>query len=197
MATYSEKLKDPRWQKKRLEIMDRDNFICQLCGDSETTLNVHHKRYLKNTQVFEYENDDVTTGQMEYWMFPFELRAMKKGDCDDWANELASYLIGANVPEFRVRVVCGETRTGGGHSTVYVLDDSLSTWRHLNSTTPYAAIHGLDLKDMPTSKDTNDGIGIGQVWFSYNNQFAWHQFEGGARISYNKDKRSSIISGIM
>ena len=30
---YSEKLKDPRWQKKRLEILERDNFRCQYCGD--------------------------------------------------------------------------------------------------------------------------------------------------------------------
>jgi len=27
--TYSEKLKDPRWQKKRLEILSRDNFTCE------------------------------------------------------------------------------------------------------------------------------------------------------------------------
>ena len=143
---------------------------------------------------FEYSHDDKTTGQLEYWMFPFELRAMREGDCDDWANELASYLIGANIPEFRVRVVCGETRTGGGHSTVYVLDDSLQTWRHINSTTPYAAIHESKLSDMPTSKDKSDGIGIGQVWFSYNNKYAWQQFEGAARISYNKDKRNELIT---
>ena len=43
--TYSEKLKDPRWQKKRLEILDRDSFTCKLCGDEETTLNVHHLKY--------------------------------------------------------------------------------------------------------------------------------------------------------
>jgi 5-methylcytosine-specific restriction endonuclease McrA len=42
---YSEKLKDPRWQKKRLEIFERDNFACQLCGDSESTLVVHHFKY--------------------------------------------------------------------------------------------------------------------------------------------------------
>ena len=26
MSDYAHKLKDPRWQKKRLEIMDRDGF---------------------------------------------------------------------------------------------------------------------------------------------------------------------------
>ena len=44
--TYSDKLKDPRWQKKRLEILNRDNFCCQQCFDSESTLHVHHRRYL-------------------------------------------------------------------------------------------------------------------------------------------------------
>ena len=42
---YSEKLRDPRWQKKRLEIMNRDEFTCQACSDSKSTLNVHHMQY--------------------------------------------------------------------------------------------------------------------------------------------------------
>lgn len=42
---YSEKLKDPRWQKKRLEILQRDEFKCQWCGDTKTTLHVHHDIY--------------------------------------------------------------------------------------------------------------------------------------------------------
>ena len=45
MSNYSTKLKDPRWQKKRLQIMNRDKFKCKLCGDEETTLNVHHIEY--------------------------------------------------------------------------------------------------------------------------------------------------------
>jgi 5-methylcytosine-specific restriction endonuclease McrA len=43
---YSEKLLDPRWQKKRLEIMQRDGFACFWCGDTKTTLHVHHEMYL-------------------------------------------------------------------------------------------------------------------------------------------------------
>jgi len=45
MSSYSEKLKDPRWQKKRLEIFERDEFTCVSCGDKKNTLVVHHKRY--------------------------------------------------------------------------------------------------------------------------------------------------------
>ena len=43
--TYLQKLKDPRWQKKRLEIMNRDEFMCMNCADTESTLNVHHISY--------------------------------------------------------------------------------------------------------------------------------------------------------
>lgn len=43
--SYSSKLKDPRWQKKRLEILNRDNFSCHNCGDTESTLHVHHIAY--------------------------------------------------------------------------------------------------------------------------------------------------------
>lgn len=57
--TYSEKLKDPRWQKKRLEIMERDNFTCVHCEDKETTLNVHHKKY--NGEPWKSKNEDLET----------------------------------------------------------------------------------------------------------------------------------------
>ena len=43
--SYSELLLDPRWQKKRLEIMQRDNFKCKFCGCSYDTLHVHHLDY--------------------------------------------------------------------------------------------------------------------------------------------------------
>jgi hypothetical protein len=43
--TYSDKLRDPRWQKKRLLVMQRDGFRCAYCGDQKSTLNVHHLKY--------------------------------------------------------------------------------------------------------------------------------------------------------
>jgi len=32
-SDYSKKLKDPRWQKKRLKIFKSDKFKCKICGD--------------------------------------------------------------------------------------------------------------------------------------------------------------------
>lgn len=45
--TYFEKLKDPRWQKKRLCVMKRDGFKCRDCGDGKSSLQVHHCHYSK------------------------------------------------------------------------------------------------------------------------------------------------------
>ena len=43
--TYSEKLRDPRWQRRRLEILERDGWTCQHCDETDKTLHVHHKWY--------------------------------------------------------------------------------------------------------------------------------------------------------
>lgn len=61
MTPYSEKLKDPRWQKVRLEIMSRDNFQCRLCHSRETTLTVHHKRYSKSGNPWDASPLDLVT----------------------------------------------------------------------------------------------------------------------------------------
>jgi formate-dependent nitrite reductase cytochrome c552 subunit len=60
--TYSEKLKHPKWQKKRLEIMQRDNFKCRCCLDCEKTLNVHHIYYdNKYKNPWDYPNELLIT----------------------------------------------------------------------------------------------------------------------------------------
>ena len=45
MNEYAEKLRDPRWQKKRLKILERDNWTCRNCGATEKTLIVNHLKY--------------------------------------------------------------------------------------------------------------------------------------------------------
>lgn len=58
---YSEKLRDPRWQRRRLDILQRDDFTCQICFDTTTTLHVHHRRYLAGREPWEYGDHDLTT----------------------------------------------------------------------------------------------------------------------------------------
>jgi hypothetical protein len=61
MKTYFEKLKDPRWQRKRLEIMQRDDFKCLSCDDSTQTLNVHHAYYVTGRNPWDYPSWSLST----------------------------------------------------------------------------------------------------------------------------------------
>lgn len=59
MTTYRELLLDPRWQRKRLEVLESAGWACETCGDTETTLHVHHMRYVKGRKPWEYERQEL------------------------------------------------------------------------------------------------------------------------------------------
>lgn len=59
MASYSEKLRDPRWQRKRLEILSRADFKCERCSDDTVCLHVHHREYRPNADPWDYSNDEL------------------------------------------------------------------------------------------------------------------------------------------
>jgi len=57
---YHQLLKDGRWQRRRLEIMQRDDFKCTKCGTTND-LNVHHIRYIAGRKPWEYDDSDLIT----------------------------------------------------------------------------------------------------------------------------------------
>lgn len=59
--SYAEKLRRPEWQKKRLEILNRDGFACTSCGDTESELHVHHGYYEKGVEPWEYPDESLRT----------------------------------------------------------------------------------------------------------------------------------------
>lgn len=56
---YQQLLLDPRWQRRRLEVMGRNDFTCESCSDSESTLNVHHVRYQRGVKPWEYKDEEL------------------------------------------------------------------------------------------------------------------------------------------
>ena len=42
---YSEQLQDPRWKRRRYEILVRDKHACKICGYLGPHVNVHHIEY--------------------------------------------------------------------------------------------------------------------------------------------------------
>lgn len=57
---YRKKLQDPRWQRKRLEIFERDEWTCQECGATDKPLHVHHLEYHR-CQPWEYHESKLVT----------------------------------------------------------------------------------------------------------------------------------------
>lgn len=60
-AKYAQKYRDPRWQKKRLEVMQRDGFKCLFCGAADKTLNVHHCYYIAGRDPWDYHPASLLT----------------------------------------------------------------------------------------------------------------------------------------
>ncbi len=58
--SYSELLKDPHWQKKRLEIMQRDKWQCVSCMDNNSELHVHHLKYSTEMPWDELDENLIT-----------------------------------------------------------------------------------------------------------------------------------------
>lgn len=61
MDDYKELLKDPRWQKMRLQVFERDQWTCKGCGSTSSTLHVHHLYYRHNCAPWEYPIDALKT----------------------------------------------------------------------------------------------------------------------------------------
>lgn len=58
---YTDQLKKPNWQRRRLQIFERDGFACTQCGDTENELQVHHKIYFPGVEAWEYHDSDLIT----------------------------------------------------------------------------------------------------------------------------------------
>jgi 5-methylcytosine-specific restriction endonuclease McrA len=58
---YSDMLRDPRWQRKKTEVLIRDNFTCQHCNATDKTLVVHHIRYERGLAPWDYGNEYLLT----------------------------------------------------------------------------------------------------------------------------------------
>lgn len=99
--TYSQKLRDPRWQKKRLEIFQRDDFKCVICKSGTKNLQVHHVVYRK----------------LEPWEYPDYCYQTLCEDCHEERQELTDKAVDAlrmqikDFPTDRLETVAGRLMT--------------------------------------------------------------------------------------
>jgi 5-methylcytosine-specific restriction endonuclease McrA len=99
-AEYTGLLLNPRWQRRRLEIMKRDNFSCLLCQNPNDTLHVHHLDYIDGLKPWEYEDYFLITTCEECHKWLHSLRGMPL--------HVVGLLIAAKLKLDRIKV--GDTR---------------------------------------------------------------------------------------
>ena len=56
---YWQKLQDPRWQRRRLVVMERAAFKCEECGSGEAMLTVHHSYYQRGVEPWDYPDESL------------------------------------------------------------------------------------------------------------------------------------------
>jgi hypothetical protein len=120
-----------------------------------------------------YVYDETQHGFTEFWQFTYETLQLGAGDCEDGAVLMASLLIAAGVPRWRVRVAGGLVKTGqptaptGGHGWCCYLRQSdqkwiVLDWCYLPDMAPIA--------EKMVFKDNKNYI---ETWFSWNDKWTW------------------------
>ncbi|MEY4342718.1 MAG: hypothetical protein RL736_514 [Pseudomonadota bacterium] len=124
-----------------------------------------------------YIGDNLSSGVVEYWQFPFETLRLGTGDCEDGALLIAALAVNSGVPAFRLRVVAGfvqpaPTAPQGGHGYVAYLRESDNQW---------VAIDWCYLQDSNTPVASKPILKNNTVyknmWFTFNNEYSWSQKE--------------------
>jgi len=49
----------PQWRKFRFQALERAQWRCQICGTSQSSLHVHHKRYIPHRLPWQYNSDQI------------------------------------------------------------------------------------------------------------------------------------------
>ena len=59
VGSYHDLLRHPKWQRKRLEIMQRAEFKCERCGARDPMLAIHHSYYEKGCPPWGYPDSSL------------------------------------------------------------------------------------------------------------------------------------------
>jgi hypothetical protein len=168
-------------------ICDNDNIILDVLkrnrliktSFNETALAIQ-KWVAKNIK---YVADDTSNKCPEFWQFPFETLAGKIGDCEDGGILMASMLINAGIPAWRVKVAAGyvqeaPTAPQGGHAYCIYLADRPESEKKLEWVVLdwcYYEDSATPIEKKPLAKNGGFNGCYKDTWFTFNNANSWNQ----------------------
>ncbi|MFW9772329.1 MAG: DUF4332 domain-containing protein [Candidatus Thorarchaeota archaeon] len=154
------------------------------------------------SEFLKYTYDDITSECPEYWQFPFETIQSEIGDCEDGSILIASLLINAGIPSWRVKVCAAQVMADpvvapsdselGGHSYCIYLADRPESPRKLEWVVLdwcYLQDPDVPVEEKPLARDGGQENAYKDVWFTFNDEHSWAQnnFEvKEGRISKNR-----------
>jgi len=137
-----------------------------------------------------YTEDDVTVDCPEYWLFPFESIQSEVGDCEDGAILIASLLVNAGIPAWRVKVCAAQVMADpifapadeegelGGHAYCIYLADRPESDRKLEWVILdwcYLQDPDIPIEEKPLARDGGQEGAYRNIWFTFNNEKSWSQ----------------------
>lgn len=156
-----------------LEIIEKNDLRKETFNETALACQKFVVNYLD--YVTDTEQDDC----VEFWQFPFETIASRMGDCEDGAILMASLMINAGIPNWRVKVVAGEvqpepTAPFGGHAYCIYLADrkdgslewEIHDWCYYEDT-------DIPTGEKPLAKDGGYEGSYKDIWFTFNNEYSW------------------------
>lgn len=92
---------DPRWQRKRLEILSRDGWTCSSCGATDRTLHVHHGYYEAGAEPWDYPDDSLhTLCEACHEIMTVALKILRKRVARLTVDQVVGLVISLSKPEF-------------------------------------------------------------------------------------------------
>jgi len=101
----------------------------------------------------------------EHWQTANESIERGRGDCEDGAILMYNIMIASGIPEWRVRLNCGEVK-GGGHAYITYLREANNKWYILDWCYWYS-------ESVNFRRTWREAENYFEIWFSWNDDYVW------------------------
>ena len=166
-------------------ITPNDTILTEIISDYRLRKSTHNEtaqaiqKFVVN--FLDYVGDEDASECPEFWLFPFETLQSGVGDCEDGAILIASLMIKAGIPAYRVKVAAGYVKASptapqGGHAyCVYLADRNYGNQDWVILDWCYYEDSRLTPEDKPLARRGGYRGCYKDIWFTFNNEFSWNQ----------------------